>query len=68
MATHFSVLAWKMPWMEQPGGLQSMGSQKEWDTTEVTRHAYAQPFIKQYVCTSSNRKSQVGLLERSGGL
>ena len=28
MATHSSVLAWKIPWMEEPGGLQSMGSQR----------------------------------------
>ena len=27
MATHSSILAWKTPWMEEPGGLQSMGSQ-----------------------------------------
>ena len=27
MATHSSVLAWRIPWMEEPGGLQSMGSQ-----------------------------------------
>ena len=26
MATHSSTLAWKTPWMEEPGGLQSMGS------------------------------------------
>ena len=26
MATHSSTLAWKMPWMEEPGRLQSMGS------------------------------------------
>ena len=26
IATHSSVLAWKIPWMEEPGGLQSMGS------------------------------------------
>ena len=25
MATHSSVLAWKIPWTEEPGGLQSMG-------------------------------------------
>ena len=31
MATHFSILAWEIPWMEEPGGLQSMGSQKESD-------------------------------------
>ena len=28
MATHSNILAWKIPWMEEPGGLQSMGSQK----------------------------------------
>ena len=26
MATHSRILAWKIPWMEEPGGLQSMGS------------------------------------------
>ena len=26
MATHSSILAWEIPWMEEPGGLQSMGS------------------------------------------
>ena len=33
MAPHSSTLAWKIPWMEEPGGLQSMGS-LELDTTE----------------------------------
>ena len=28
MATHSGILAWKIPWMEEPGGLQSMGSQR----------------------------------------
>ena len=28
MATHSSILAWKIPWMEEPGRLQSMGSQR----------------------------------------
>ena len=27
MATHSSILAWKIPWVEEPGGLQFMGSQ-----------------------------------------
>ena len=26
MATHSSILAWRIPWTEEPGGLQSMGS------------------------------------------
>ena len=32
MATHSSILAWRIPWTEEPGGLQSMGSQES-DTT-----------------------------------
>ena len=32
MATRSSILAWEIPWIEEPGGLQSMGSQR--DTTE----------------------------------
>ena len=28
MATHSSILAWRIPWMEKPGGLQSTGSQR----------------------------------------
>ena len=28
MATHSSILAWEIPWTEEPGGLQSMGLQK----------------------------------------
>ena len=33
MATHSSTLAWKIPWTEEPGRLQSMGSLRESDTT-----------------------------------
>ena len=36
MATHPSILAWKIPWTEEPGGLQSMELQKESDMTEHT--------------------------------
>ena len=35
MATHSSISAWRIPWTEEPGGLQSMGSQKvekDWAT------------------------------------
>ena len=28
MASHFSILAWRIPWTEEPGGLQSMGSER----------------------------------------
>ena len=33
IATHSSILVWEIPWTEEPGGLQTMGSQKESDTT-----------------------------------
>ena len=36
MATHWSVLAWRIPWTEEPGGLQSLGSQR-------VRHDSEQP-------------------------
>ena len=36
MAAHSSILAWEIPWTEEPGRLQSMGSQ-ELDTTLVTK-------------------------------
>ena len=39
MATHSSILAWRSPWTEKPGGLQSQGL-RESDTTEAcTEHA-----------------------------
>ena len=34
MAIHSSTIAWKIPWTEEPGRLQSMGTRKELDTTE----------------------------------
>ena len=33
-ATQSSILAWEIPWIEEPGGLQSMEGSKESDTTE----------------------------------
>ena len=37
MATDSSTLAWRISWMEEPGGLPSMGSQRL-DMTEATEH------------------------------
>ena len=37
MASHSSILAWKNPWTEEPGGLQAMGLQKSW--TGLSMHA-----------------------------
>ena len=42
MATHSSILAWRIPWMEEPGGLQSTGSQRVghyWATLPSPSHA-----------------------------
>ena len=39
VATHFSILAWRIPWAEEPGRLQSMGG-KESDRIEATEQAY----------------------------
>ena len=36
MATHSSILAWRPPWTDEPGGLQSMGSQRVGDMTKAT--------------------------------
>ena len=43
MATHSSILTWRIPWTEEPGGLQSMGLQRvghDW----ATQHSTAQPY------------------------
>ena len=45
MATHSRILAWKIPWTEEPGGVQSIGSQS--DTTETHTHT----------CTHSDMRS-----------
>ena len=41
MATHSNILAWRIPWKEEPGGLQSMGSQRvrhNWEINSFTFH------------------------------
>ena len=38
MATHFSILAWRIPWTEEPGGLQSMGLNKKRPLSSVLEH------------------------------
>ena len=43
MATHSSILAWKIPWMEEPGRLQSMRSQRvghDWATYDYDYELY----------------------------
>ena len=40
MATHSNILAWRIPWTEEPGGLQVRGVTKESDRTEATEHTH----------------------------
>ena len=53
MTTHTSILAWEIPWPEEPGGLQSMGSQivNHWACihthTHTHTHAHARTCSKQ---------------------
>ena len=49
MATHSSILAWRIPWTEKPGKLQSI-DRKGSDMTEVTEHApHAKKSINLYL-------------------
>ena len=41
MATHSSILAWRTPWTEEPGGLQSLGPE-----SDATEHAHRQPHLR----------------------
>ena len=47
MATHSSVLAWRIPWTEEPGRQQFIGH-KESDTTEVTEHTFIYVYTNIY--------------------
>ena len=40
MATHSSILAWRIPWTEVPGGLHSVWGHRESDMTEATQHIH----------------------------
>ena len=42
MATHTSILAWRIPWMEEPGGLQSMGLQSQTRLSDFTSLHFSQ--------------------------
>ena len=57
MATHSSMLAWEIPWTEEPGGLQSMGSQRfVHDIATKQQHEYGRNLRKilQYLFRKGN--------------
>ena len=48
MATHSSILAWRIPWTEEPGSLQSMGSQRvrqDWATTLTLTYLVTKSYL-----------------------
>ena len=51
MATHPSLLAWKIPWTEEPGGLQSTGSQESEVTYQLNHHHYQYIELAKERCT-----------------
>ena len=58
MTTHSSILAWKIPWTEELGGLQPMGSKKS-DTTEwLSMHSRTHTLL---VSPMSLNKSMTGI-------
>ena len=53
MATHFSILAWKIPWTEEPGRLQSMGSQSQTGLSDFTSTFHFHALEKEMATHSS---------------
>ena len=49
MATHSSIFAWKIPWTDEPGGLQPMGSQRVRHDWMSTNTCFSDQFRKQYL-------------------
>ena len=41
MAAHSSILAWRIPWVEEPGGLWSIGSQSQTRLKHLSMHTYS---------------------------
>ena len=69
MAPHSSTLAWKIPWMEEPGRLQSMGSAKSWTRLNdftFTLHFHA--LGKEMVTHSSVLAWRIPGMGEAGGL
>ena len=50
MATHSSILTWEIPWIEEPGGLQSMGLQKVGHDLAAEHHAEQKKRMNTDIC------------------
>ena len=67
MATHSSILAWRIPWTEEPGGLQSTGSQSRAWLSDWARAARHRPVcVLVFICfvspTMGERSVEAGAL------
>ena len=49
-ATHSNILAWEIPWTEEPSSLQSMWSQRVWHTWAINTHTHTHTHITLYYC------------------
>ena len=53
MATHSSILAWRIPWTKEPGGLQSMESQRVRHNWATHTHTHTHTYILSHIISSS---------------
>ena len=49
-ATHSNILAWEIPWTEEPSSLQSMWSQRVWHNWAINTHTHTHTHITLYYC------------------
>ena len=69
MAPHSSTVAWKIPWMEEPGGLQSMGSLRRWTRlSDFTFTFHFHALEKEMAAHSSVLAWRIPWMEKPGGL
>ena len=68
MAPHSSILAWKIPWMEEPGGLQSMGSQSRTRLSNFTFTFHFYALEKEMATHSSILAWKIPWMEEHGRL
>ena len=70
VATHSSILTWRVPWTEEPGGLQNMGSQRvttEWLTLCIFKLAGNKLIVHKSTQTSPFPIRAAGLWKRNSG-
>ena len=68
MATHSSILAWRIPWTEELGRLQSMGLQRiRHETEQLSMHAYRHKYTDLFVKRQVQEYLKVGIPWWSSG-